>query len=185
VTTSCSTGSDGSLTDPAPEESTPEPPVTPGPGNVQPTGPGPLVVLGAVAAVLGWSIRPLTIRLDLAEPVISAWSVVVVWVLAAGVGFVAFRTWRILQRPAARLGAPVLAPYQAVNRLVLGKAASLAGAVVLGGYAGFVIAHLGVPPTPLTGQRLLRGAISAAGGAALLVAGLLLERACRVRGEDA
>ncbi|MDQ6641307.1 MAG: DUF3180 family protein, partial [Actinomycetota bacterium] len=124
------------------------PPDKPGPANIRPTGPGPLVALGGPAMVLGWSIRPLSIHFDTAEPVISAWSVVVIWVLAAAVGLVARRTWRILQRDrdtAAGTGRPLvrLQPYQAVNRLVLGKAAALAGAVVLGGYAGFAIAHLG------------------------------------------
>ncbi|MEP6816141.1 MAG: DUF3180 family protein [Marmoricola sp.] len=160
----------------------------PGPANVRPTGPGPLVGLGALAMVSGYSIRPISIQLTVAEPVISVWSVVVIWVLAAAVGFVAFRTWRVLQgdRDTAR-GArlPVrYEPYQAVNRLVLGKAAALAGAVVLGGYAGFAIAHLGIIPTELSGQRLLRGALAAAGGLGILVAGLLLERACRVRSDE-
>ena len=55
------------------------------------------MVLGALAAVFGWLVRPITIRLDLAEPVIAAWTVVVVFLLAAGVGYVAWRTWRVLQ----------------------------------------------------------------------------------------
>lgn len=168
-----------------------EPPETspdrPGPANVRPTGPGPLVGLGALAMVLGWSIRPMSIHFDTVEPVISVWSVVVIWVLAAAVGFVAFRTWRILQRAitvSARRPAAGFEPYQAVNRLVLGKAAALAGAVVLGGYAGFAIAHLGISPTELSGQRLLRGSLAAVGGLAMLVSGLLLEHACRVRPDE-
>ncbi len=159
---------------------------------MRPTGPGPLVVLGAVAMVGGWSIRPLSIHFVTAEPVISVWTVVVLWVLAVAVGLVAWRTWRVLQRdprkrtPAGNASgtAPRLEPYQAVNRLVLGKAAALAGAVVLGGYAGFAIAHLGIVPTELSGQRLLRGSLAAAGGLLMLVAGLLLERACRVRDDQ-
>ena len=150
-------------------------------GGLRPTGPGPLVVFGALAMVIGWSIRPLALRLDIAEPVISAWTVVVVFVLAAGVGFVALRTWRALQR---RTGPVGMEPYQAVNRLMLGKAAALAGAVVLGGYAGFAIAHLGITVTELSHQRLVRAALGAVGGLLLLAAGLVLERACRVRGND-
>ncbi len=169
--------------------SEPTPPDEPGPANVHHTGPGPLVGLGAVAMVLGWSIRPLSIHFEAAEPVISAWSVVVIGVLAAAVGFVALRTWRILQRRQGigAGGTPTAArfePYQAVNRLVLGKAAALAGAVVLGGYAGFAIAHLGITPTELSGQRLLRSSLAAVGGLGLMVAGLMLERACRVRSGD-
>ena len=108
--------------------------------------------------------------------------VVVVFLLAAGVGFVAWRTWRILQRPTAR-GVEPLLPYQAVNRLLLGKAAAIAGAMVLGGYAGFAIAHLGITPTELSRQRLVRSGLASLGGLLLMVAGLVLERACRVRGD--
>ncbi|MGI9155263.1 MAG: DUF3180 family protein [Marmoricola sp.] len=173
------------LPTPPPEDSPDQPPdPTPGPGGVRPTGAGPLVVLGAAAMVAGWSIRPLSMHFVTAEPVISAWSVVVIWVLATAVGIVALRTWRVLQRDPVRAGAARLEAYQAVNRLVLGKAAALAGAVVLGGYAGFAMAHLGIPHTELSGQRLLRGGLAAAGGLGMLVAGLLLERACRVRSDD-
>ncbi|WP_269778361.1 DUF3180 family protein [Nocardioides mangrovicus] len=145
--------------------------------------------MGALAAVVGWSVRPLCVRFDLAEPVISVWSVVVIWLLAVAVGWVALRTWRTLQRSRGRrpdqqgLQGQQLEAYQAVNRLVLGKAAALAGAVVLGGYAGFAIGHLGIEPTQLSGQRLLRSSIAAVGGLVLLVMGLLLERACRVRSD--
>jgi hypothetical protein len=55
---------------------------------------------------------------------------------------------------------------------------------VLGGYAGFAIAHLGITPTELSRQRLVRSGLAALGGLLLLVAGLVLERACRVRGDD-
>ena len=66
---------------------------------------------------------------------------------------------------------------------MLGKAAAMAGAMVLGGYAGFAIAHLGITPTELSRQRLVRSGLASFGGLLLLVAGLLLERACRVRGD--
>lgn len=149
------------------------------PASLQPSQPGPLVVAGAVAAVLGWLIRPLAIRLDLAEPVIPLWSVAVAWLLALSVAVTAYRTWRVLQHP--RPGGPRFAAHQAVNRLLLGKAAALVGALVLGAYAGSAIAHLGVPATELATERLVRAALSALAGAAILVAGLALERACRVR----
>ena len=151
------------------------------PGSVGPTGPGPLVVLGAIAAVLGWVIRPLSLRLGVAEPVVTLWSVVVVWLLALLVAALAWRTWRALQR--RRVGDRLMEPYQAVNRLVLGKASALVGALLLGGYAGFALAHIAIPATELSGQRLLRGSVNAAGGLALMAAGLWLERACRVRSE--
>ncbi len=65
-----------------------------------------------------------------------------------------------------------------VSRLVaLAKAAALAAAVVVGGYAGLALAlwQAGVEPA-----RLLRPAAVVAAGGLVLVAGLLLERACHV-----
>ncbi len=164
-----------------PPEGDPDPERGPDPGSVRATGPGPLVVLGAIAAVLGWAVRPLALRLTIAEPVVTVWSVAVVWLLAIAVAVLAFRTWRLLQRQHS--DRTRLEPYQAVNRLVLGKAAALVGALLLGGYAGFAIAHVGIVTTDLSGQRLLRSAISAVGGLTLMSAGLWLERACRVRSE--
>ena len=151
---------------------------------MRPSSPGPLVVAGCVAAVLGWLVRPVSASFDRPQPLVTWSSVVVVWLLGLGVVFVAVRTWLVLQRAAARGDQErraQLEPYQAVNRMVLGKAAAMVGALVVGGYAGYALAQLGVPVTPLTGARVLRAAVAAGGGVVLVVAGLLLERACRVR----
>ena len=72
-------------------------------------------------------------------------------------------------------------PLYAVNRLVLGRACAVVGALVAGGYAGYALSWLGIDGDPLAGQRLLRSAIAAVLGIGVCVAGLLLERACRVR----
>ena len=74
-----------------------------------------------------------------------------------------------------------LAPHQAVNRLVLGKAAALAGALCAGAYAGFALAALGGVQRQLDGERAVHAAIAAVGGLALMIAGVLLERACRTQ----
>lgn len=160
---------------------------SPGPGAVRPSGPGPLVVAGCLAAVLGWAVRPVSEAFDRPVPLVGWFSVVVVWVLALAVGFVAVRTWLVLQRAVARGDVrrrAQMESFQAVNRMVLGKSAAVVGAAVIGGYAGYALSQLGVPVTPLTGDRVIRSLIATAGGVGLLVAGLLLERACRVRRDD-
>jgi len=73
-----------------------------------------------------------------------------------------------------------LAAHQAVNRLVLGKTCALVGALLLGGYAGYALAQLGVG-TPAAQERLLRSSLAALAALAMTGAALLLEHACRVR----
>lgn len=158
---------------PGPDEEPEEPQ-----GHLRPTGPGPLVVLGVVGLVAGWSVRQLALRMGYAEPRVSLGTVTLLVFVAAVIGGSAYLTRRAVRRERARL-----AHHQAVNRLVLAKASALAGALVSGGYLGYALAQLGVQD-PVAGTRLwhsLAGAV-----AALLVtgAGLLLEHACRVPPED-
>lgn len=169
----------------APDDRPPEGPDDgrdPKPGRVQPLGPGPVVILGLVGLVAGWAVRPASASFDAVEPVVPIWAVLVVWLVAAAVGLQARLTWRTLQRPPA--GREGLTPAQAVNRLVLGQAVALAGSAVLGLYAGIALSQIGAPPSELADDRLWRGLGGAAGGAAMLAAGLWLERACRVRPDD-
>ncbi len=154
----------------------------PKPGQVQPLGPGPVVVLGLVGLVAGWAVRPLADRLGTLEPVVPVWAILVVWVIAIAVAAQARATARILQRPPT--DRPGLTSAQAVNRLVLGQAVAIAGAAVLGGYAGIAISQFGGPPSELADDRFWRGVAGALGGVAMMLAGLRLERACRVRPDD-
>jgi hypothetical protein len=73
-----------------------------------------------------------------------------------------------------------LEPHKAVNRLVLGRASALAGAVAAGGYLGYAISWLGYPGDPLAHQRVWLSIASASAGVLVVVGGLLLERACRI-----
>ncbi|MCW2781069.1 MAG: hypothetical protein JWR35_1518 [Marmoricola sp.] len=160
----------------------PEPPTDPDPtppGHVGTTGPGPLVGFGSVALVLGWAVRPLSIRLGVTEPNVSWVAIAMVFFMAAIVGGAAYLTWTALHRHHQRLQ-----PHQAVNRLVLGKACALVGAVIAGGYFGYAVAHLGVTDSDLATARLWRSVVAGIGGLAVTTAALLLERACRVRRDD-
>ena len=95
--------------------------------------------------------------------------------LAVTVGTTAWQTWRTVQVRHERLE-----PHRAVNRLVLGRASALVGALVAGGYAGYAVSWIG-SEAELAGQRMLRSALAACCALLLVAAGLLLERACRVR----
>lgn len=162
-----------SLPDPE-EEREPDPPR----GHIAPTGPGPLVVAGVLGLVIGWAVRPLSLRMDYAEPNVSFVSIGALFFVAAIIGGSAYVTRRTVRRNRFDL-----AHHQAVNRLVLGKSCALVGALLLGGYLGYAVAQLGVA-SPASGTRLWHSVLAALGALAVTVAALLLELACRVPGSD-
>ena len=76
---------------------------------------------------------------------------------------------------AARIGVPSLVAF-----LVLGKASALGGALVAGGYLGYALSFVGRFDADGPRERVIRSLVAVVGGAALMAAGLLLERACKV-----
>lgn len=147
------------------------------PGTVGTTGPAPLVALGVVGLVLGWSLRLAALRLGYAEPDVTTTSLTLLVFVAA---ILAGSAW--LTRRAVRRDRTALAHHAAVNRLVLGKACALVGALLLGGYAGYAVAQLGVGD-PAAFTRLWRSGLGMLAAGAVLASALLLEHACRVPGE--
>jgi hypothetical protein len=161
-------------TDPGDEGEDPRPG-----GHVHSTTPGAVVVPALVGLVLGWLLRPLSIRLDGTAPTVGWLPVAALAFVALVVGSVAWLTHRSLHRRRERL-----APHHAVNRLVLAKACAVAGALVAGGYFGYALSWVGMSGAELAGQRLVRALLGGVAGAALVVGSLLLERACRVSKGD-
>jgi len=147
-------------------------------GTVHPTHPGALVAFGAVGLVVGWALRPASLRAGATEPEVSWLSVGLVFFVAAIVGGAAYQTWR------ARRSGVRLQTHQAVNRLVLGKACALAGAALAGGYFGYAVANLGMGTADNDSTRLWHSVVAGVGGVLLMVAALLLEQACRVPRDD-
>lgn len=74
----------------------------------------------------------------------------------------------------------LLDPQKAVNRLVLGRAGALVGALVTGGYLGYAISWLNYSGDPLASHRVWLSLAAAAAGLLIVLGGLLLERACRI-----
>ena len=147
-------------------------------GHVRATNGGVLVGWGLVGLVLGWALRPLSIRLNGTAPTVGWLPVLALAFVALVMGSVAWSTYRSVQRRRERLE-----PHHAVNRLVLGKSGALAGAVVAGGYFGYALAWVGLADTDPQ-QRLLHALLGGVAGVALVVGSLLLERACRVSKDD-
>lgn len=162
------------MIDPAGPQAPEEPPQEPR-GSIRSTGPGPLVVFGGVGLVVGWAIRPVSLRMGTTEPQVTWLSIAIVFFLAAVVGGAAYHTWR------ARRDGVRLEPHRAVNRLVLGKTCALVGAGLAGGYFGFVLGHLGVADSDRTTTQMWHAGLAGFGGLLIVAAALLLEQACRVR----
>lgn len=162
--------------DPDPEqEPLPEPPEPE--GNLGPTSPAVLVVVGLVALVGGWLLHRVSIRVSGSAPTVTWLPVLALFLCAAILAGVAWSTHRALHTRHERIE-----PHRAVNRLVLAKASALAGAIVAGGYFGYALSWLG-SEAELGGQRIVRSALAGVAGVAIVAGSLLLERACRVSGD--
>nr|WP_221634401.1 DUF3180 domain-containing protein [Nocardioides luti] len=135
---------------------------------------GTCAVLGLVG---GWLLHPLAERVGGTAPIITWAQVVALFLVAAILGGTAWLTHRALHVHRERL-----APHLAVNRLVLGRASALVGALAAGGYLGYAVSWLGVD-AELASQREWRSLGAAAGGVAITITAVLLERACRVRSD--
>ncbi|HEV8055692.1 MAG TPA: DUF3180 domain-containing protein [Nocardioidaceae bacterium] len=150
------------------------------PGRLQPTSFALLTALGVAGAVLGWFLVPLLERTNRTAPTVP-WSSVLLLVFAAAVlGGTAWSTWHTLHRRRSYLD-----PHRAVNYLVLAKASAVVGVFVAGAYLGFGAQFLDQLQIPLPRQRVVRSALAAVAALLLMVAGLLLERACKVPGAGA
>jgi hypothetical protein len=154
-------------------------PDRPGPGSLRPTSPGPLVGLAAVGLVGGWALHHLYDRFGGTPPVVAWAQPLTLLLLAAILGYTAWATWRSVQVRRERLE-----PHQAVNRLVLARACGIVAALVGGGYLGYGLSWVG-DPARLADERMWRSFLASAACALGVVAAVLLERACRVRSDDA
>jgi hypothetical protein len=149
-------------------------------GHVRPTSAGAVVGWALVGLVLGWALRPVAVRLSGAAPTVGWLPVLALAFVALVMGSIAWSTYRSVQRRHERLE-----PHHAVNRLVLGKAGALAGALVAGGYFGYALAWVGITAAELAQERMLHALLGGFAGVALVLGSLLLERACRVSEDDA
>lgn len=138
------------------------------------------LVVGAVfGALAGWLVVVVTNALDLVPPQVPWTTPVVLLLITALVGGLAYTTHQQLQVRRQRMP-----PERAVAFLVLGKASALAGAVVAGGYFAYALLFLARFDAEAPRERVIRSAVAVVAGITLTVAGLRLERACKVPGSD-
>ena len=151
----------------------------PGGGSVDLTPRRALVVAALFGGLAGWLVVVTAGALDLIPPRIPWSAPIGLVVFAALVGALAWSTHQRIQVRRERME-----PQRAVALLVLGKASALAGALVAGGYLGFALNFLTRLDAASPRDRVIRSAVAVVAGLALMVGGLLLERACKVPGSD-
>lgn len=161
-----------------PDNAPGRPPRRPPPGRVRTTSAASLAVAALLGALAGGSVPEIWERYGAVAPTVSWTAVLALAFLAAVLLGLAVATWRALHRRHQRID-----PQRAVNLLVLGKASGLAGAVVTGGYLAYALVFAGETDVALPRERFVHGLLAALAGVAVVVGGLLLERACRVPGD--
>jgi hypothetical protein len=164
------------VTDPA----GPERPEGPGPRTpLQPVTGRALSIAAVIGLVAGWLVHRVVESVRDTPPVIGLLHPLILILVAAVTVGTAWITWRQVQVHHQRLDS-----HRAVNRLVLGRACALVGALLSGGYLGYAVSWLGLSGDPLAGTLIARGIVCAAAGAIMCAAGVWLEHACRIREDD-
>jgi 4-amino-4-deoxy-L-arabinose transferase-like glycosyltransferase len=138
-----------------------------------------LVVAAVFGGLAGWLIVVIGNALGLIPPRIPWTAPIGLAVFAALVGVLAWSTHQRIQVRRERVE-----PSRAVAFLVLGKASALAGALVAGGYLGFALMFVDNFDAAAPQDRVIRSGVAVVAGVALCIAGLRLERACKVPGAD-
>jgi len=133
-----------------------------------------LLLLALTTGVLGWGVPELSDRALLALPRYSPVTTVLIALFEAGLAKV------VSDKIQGRSRGRRMHPLQVARALVLAKASSAAGALLLGLYGGmFVWTFPQREGHPAVASDALVAALSAGAALLLVVGALLLERACR------
>lgn len=149
---------------------------------------GPTISPTRLAVVAGAAVGALAVvRLALAWwqgqggalpiPGVPAWASIAL--IAAGIAWLSHITRRTIAKDRASLD-----PQQAVTRLLLGKTSQVGGALLFGGYGALVWAAAGGLPAPLAIERLVHGGLAVLACVGWVLAGRVLESACRLPDDD-
>jgi hypothetical protein len=147
--------------------------------SIQPTKVGTLAAVFVVGGMLGFLLVPVAEAMNGTAPTIEWTSVVALSLAAVTVLVLAFSTYRTIHRDGRTLD-----PRRAVNFLVFAKACAFAGSLIAGGYLGFASHFIDDLQAPLPRERLYRSIAAAVASAVVTIGGLLLERSCRIPGDD-
>jgi hypothetical protein len=141
----------------------------------------PLLVVAVVGAgiITGTLVRPLAARMDATPPQIGWGPATMLLTIAVLIGGLAWNTWQSLHRKHERMTSD-----HGVKMLALSRSSLIVGGLFGGGYGGYALSFVPDVDTPLGSARVWHAGAAAVAGALLVVAALLLERACHIPGGD-
>lgn len=138
-----------------------------------------LIVLGGIGLVGGIILRVVVEWLGGVAPR-PGWTAALVLLLAAVIlASMAWSTWQSLHKKHQRMTSDY-----GITMLALGKSGALVGALVAGGYIGYAIAFSDSLDTPFGSERFWHSGAAGIAALLLMIAGLILEWACRLPGDD-
>ena len=141
----------------------------------------PLFVVALVGAgiIIGTLVRPLAARMDVTPPQIGWGPGTMLFTIAVLIAGLAWSTWQSLHKKHERMTSD-----HGVKMLALSRSSLIVGGLFGGGYGGYAMSFVADLDTPLVSARLWHAGAAAVAGALLVVAALLLERACHIPGGD-
>lgn len=137
-----------------------------------------VTLLIAVGLIVGRLIPILAIKSDRHVPVPGWGAAIFLAFFAVVVAAFAWTMWQQVHRDQRTISASY-----GLRMLAVAKAAVLVGGVFAGGYAGFALAFVS-PDTDGESMRLWQSVAASGASVLLLVAALLLERACQIPSRD-
>lgn len=138
-----------------------------------------VVALLGAGVITGSLIRPLSARFDVSSPQVTWGPTSMFFVLALLIGSLAWTTWQSLHKKKQRFTSE-----HGVKLLALSRASLIVGALFAGMYAGYALSFLPDRDTPLGSDRVWHSAFATGAALLLVVASLLLERACHLPGGE-
>lgn len=140
-----------------------------------------LLVVGliAVGLVVGRLTPPVIVRLGGSPPRLGWVGPLMLLAGAVVVATFAYNTWQSLHRRHERMTAD-----HGITMLSLAKSCAVVASLVAGFYGGFALGFIDNLDSMLGRERFVRGLGASFASLLLLVAALLLERACRLPEDD-
>ncbi|MEZ0166414.1 DUF3180 family protein [Kineococcus sp. LSe6-4] len=147
---------------------------------MRPTRPGVLLAVGFLAAVLAWSGLQVWVSTGGAEPDLVWRTTLTIGLLVVAVVGVGWPVKQWVEGDKARR----IDALRAARTAALAKAASVAGALLVGVFLGWGVHYLPTLHIAARRSEAVVAGVDVVASALLLAAGLVVERWCRVPPED-
>jgi hypothetical protein len=141
----------------------------------------PLFVVALIGAgiIFGTLVRPVAARMDVTPPQIGWGPATMLFTIALLIAALAWNTWQSLHKKHERMTSD-----HGVKMLALSRSSLIVGGLFGGGYGGYALSFVPNLDTPLGAARVWHSGAASVAGVLLVVAALLLERACHIPGGD-